>query len=181
MTCCGPLAGKEIIQLYVVPPADGELNRELQSLKGFTCVELQPGESRIVTLRLPVADLACYHPGLNDWVIMPGEYPLRLGKSSRDCQLQTRVTVAVAPRYVPLRADNSLQQLIQQPGPFARVVTLVAEHSQCPESQVRERLIALAPDMFCGLYVALTAFLGLDIDCDTLNAALAEPSLQPQE
>lgn len=179
VTCHGPVAGKEIVQLYVAPPA-GELIREEQALKGFTCVQLQPGESKIVTMMLPVRELACYHPGLGDWVVTPGQYQLRLGKSSRDIQLCACVTVNVPPRYVALRDDNSLQQVIRQPGPFSRVVALVAARSQLPQEQVRARLTALAPDMFCGLYVTLTAFLGLDIDRAALNAALAEPAAKQE-
>lgn len=76
------------------------------------------------------------------------------------------------PRYVPLRDDNSLQQLIQQPEAFARVVALIARKSQRSPAQIRERLIQLAPDLFCGLLIALTEFLALDIDRDELNAAL---------
>lgn len=76
-------------------------------------------------------------------------------------------------RYVPLRDDNSLQQLIQQPEAFARVVTLIADKSQIPAEQVREKLIRLAPDLFCGLLIALTEFLALDIERDELNAVLA--------
>ena len=74
---------------------------------------------------------------------------------------------------MPLRDDNSLQQLIQQPEAFARVVQLIAGKSQIPAEQVREKLIRLAPDLFCGLLIALTEFLALDIERDELNAVLA--------
>ena len=74
---------------------------------------------------------------------------------------------------MPLRDDNSLQQLIQQPEAFARVVQLIAGKSQIPAEQVREKLIRLVPDLFCGLLIALTEFLALDIERDELNAVLA--------
>lgn len=168
----GTRAGKEVVQLYVAPP-QGELIREVQALKGFCKVALAPGETKIVTLTVPVADLACYHPGLGDWLVYPGTYRFMLGKSSRDIQLAGDVHIEVPVRYVPLRDDNSLQQLIHQPLAFGRVVALVAEESRLPPDQVRDQLIKLAPDMFCGLYVALTAFLGLHIDRDALNRALS--------
>lgn len=74
---------------------------------------------------------------------------------------------------MPLRDDNSLQQLIQQPEALDRVVALIARKSQLPPAQIRERLIQLAPDLFCGLLIALTEFLALDIDSDELNRVLA--------
>lgn len=171
LTNCGECEGKEIVQLYVSAPV-GELIREEQALKGFCKVSLAAGETRRVTLQLPVAELACYHPGLADWVVTPGRWQIRLGSSSRDLALSAQVEVDCPPRYVPLRDDNSLQQLIQQPEAFARVVALIARKSQRPPAQIRERLIQLAPDLFCGLLIALTEFLALDIDRDELNAAL---------
>lgn len=172
LTNCGAFAGKEVVQLYVSAP-DGELIREVQALKAFSKVELAAGETRRVSLQLPVAELACYHPGLGDWVVTPGLWKLRVGSSSRDLPLCAEMTVDCPPRYVPLRDDNSLQQLIQQPEAFARVVNLIADKSPLPVDQVREKLIRLAPDLFCGLLIALTEFLALDIDRDELNAVLA--------
>ncbi|MCT9627642.1 glycosyl hydrolase, partial [Pseudarthrobacter equi] len=84
-----------------------------------------------------------------------GHWQVRIGGSSRDLPLVADVEVATAPRYVPLRDDNSLQQLIQQPAALDRVVALIARKSQLPPAQIRERLIQLAPDLFCGLLIAL--------------------------
>lgn len=172
LTNRGDREGKEIVQLYVSAPS-GELIREEQALKAFTKVALAAGETRRLSLRLPVSELACYHPGLADWVITPGIWQIRVGSSSRDLTLGAPLTVDCPPRYVPLRDDNSLQQLIQQPEALSRVVALIARKSQLPPAQIRERLIQLAPDLFCGLLIALTEFLALDIDRDELNTVLA--------
>ncbi|MGZ0750023.1 beta-glucosidase [Kluyvera sichuanensis] len=170
----GAVEGKEIVQLYVSAP-EGELIREVRALKGFDKIALAAGETQRVSLQLPISELACYHPGLADWVITPGNWQVHIGGSSRDLPLNATFTVDCPARYVPLRDDNSLQQLIQQPKAFARVVQLIADKSQLPPEQVREKLIRLAPDLFCGLLIALTEFLALDIDRDELNAVLAEP------
>ena len=172
LTNSGPRDGKEIVQLYVSAP-DGELIREAQALKAFTKVALAAGETRQVSLTLPVADLACYHPGLADWVVTPGQWQIHVGRSSRDLPLHAEVYVDCPVRYVPLRDDNSLQQLIQQPEAFARVVAMIAQKSPLAPEQIREKLIRLAPDMFCGLFIALTEFLALDIEKDELNAVLS--------
>lgn len=170
----GAVDGKEIVQLYVSAP-EGELIREVRALKGFDKIALAAGETQRVSLQLPISELACYHPGLADWVITPGNWQVHIGGSSRDLPLNATFTVDCPARYVPLRDDNSLQQLIQQPKAFARVVQLIADKSQLPPEQVREKLIRLAPDLFCGLLIALTEFLALDIERDELNAVLAEP------
>lgn len=170
----GDCDGKEVVQLYVSAP-EGELIREVRALKGFDKISLAAGETRRVSLQLPIAELACYHPGLADWVITPGVWQVHVGGSSRSLPLNARFEVDCPARYVPLRDDNSLQQLIQQPAAFARVVQLIAGKSQLPPEEVREKLIRLAPDLFCGLLIALTEFLALDIERDELNAVLAEP------
>lgn len=175
LTNCGEMAGKEIVQLYVSAP-ESELIREAQALKAFCKVELTAGETRRVSLQLPVADLACYHPGLKSWVVTPGRWQIRVGSSSRDLPLAADVEIVTPPRYVPLCDDNSLQQLIQQPAAFARVVALIAGKSPLAPADIEARLIRLAPDMFCGMLIALTEFLALDISRDELNAALRENS-----
>ena len=175
LTNCGEMAGKEIVQLYVSAP-ESELIREAQALKAFCKVELTAGETRRVSLQLPVADLACYHPGLKSWVVTPGRWQIRVGSSSRDLPLAADVEIVTPPRYVPLCDDNSLQQLIQQPTAFARVVALIAGKSPLAPADIEARLIRLAPDMFCGMLIALTEFLALDISRDELNAALRENS-----
>lgn len=172
LTNSGECAGKEVVQLYVSAP-QGELIREEQALKAFSKVALAAGETTRVTLALPMADLACYHPGLKAWVVTPGDWQIRVGGSSRDLPLEAVLNVACPPRFVPLRDDNSLQQLIQQPEAFARVVALIASKSPVSPEQIREKLIRLAPDLFCGLLIALTEFLALDITREELNAVLA--------
>lgn len=103
----------------------------------------------------------------------PGQWQIYVGASSRDLPLTASVEIDCPARYVPLRDDNSLQQLIQQPEAFARVVALISAKSGVAPDLVREKLIRLAPDLFCGLLIALTEFLALDIDRDELNAVLA--------
>lgn len=171
LTNIGQRAGKEVVQLYVRAP-EGELIREEQALKTFCKVELDAGETQRVTLRLPIAELACYHPGLKAWVVTPGQWQIRLGGSSRHIALDAAFEVECPERFVPLRDDNSLQQLIQQPEAFARVVALIASKSPLCEEQIREKLVRLAPDLFCGLLIALTEFLALDITREELNAVL---------
>lgn len=49
VTNTGPVAGAEIVQLWVVPPPT-DVNRPVRELKAFSKVFLQPGESRTVQL-----------------------------------------------------------------------------------------------------------------------------------
>ncbi|MCS3429946.1 beta-glucosidase [Klebsiella sp. BIGb0407] len=174
VTNSGSMAGKEIVQLYISAP-QGELLREVRGLKAFTKVYLEAGETKTVSLVVNWQDFACFHPGMSAWVVDSGEYHLHIARSSRDIALSTVVNVCARPYYLPLKADNSLQQLINNPPAFDRVVKLLVSKNNLPESLVKEKLIRVAPDLFCGLFIALTEFLNIDITRQELTRALQEP------
>jgi beta-glucosidase len=83
ITNTGKVAGKEIVQLYVADPKSS-LPRPPKELKGFVKVELQPGESQLVTFVLDQRALSFYDPHKKQWVAEPGDFELLVGASSRD-------------------------------------------------------------------------------------------------
>ena len=83
MTNTGKVAGKEIVQLYVAD-LKASLPRPPKELKGFAKIELQPGESQVVTFTLDQRALSFYNPYQKQWVAEPGEFELLIGASSRD-------------------------------------------------------------------------------------------------
>ncbi|WP_431222446.1 beta-glucosidase [Serratia sp. L9] len=174
VTNSGKMAGKEVVQLYISAPA-GELAREVRALKAFAKVYLEVGETKTLSMVLNWQDFACFHPGVADWVVDAGEYQLHIARSSRDTALSTVINLCATPYYPPLQADNSLQQLINNPPAFDRVVKLLVSKNSLPETLVREKLITIAPDLFCGLFIALTEFLAIDITRQELAAALQGP------
>jgi len=74
----GPRAGKTVAQLYAKPPIG------VSRLIGFSKVELQPGESKPVTLRADPRLLAMFDSDANMWSISGGDYTVRLGGSAAD-------------------------------------------------------------------------------------------------
>jgi beta-glucosidase len=83
VTNTGKVAGKETVQLYVADPKSS-LPRPPKELKGFVKVELQPGESQVVTFTMDQRALSFYDPYKKQWVAEPGEFELLIGASSRD-------------------------------------------------------------------------------------------------
>ncbi len=86
VTNSGAVAGKEVVQLYVADP-ECYLPRPPKELKGFTKVELQPGENREVSFTLDQRALSFYDPLRKGWVAEPGEFLVLVGSSSRDIRL----------------------------------------------------------------------------------------------
>ncbi|KAF8346564.1 glycoside hydrolase family 3 protein [Amanita rubescens] len=82
----GLLYGAEIPQLYVnMDPSSGE---PPSLLKGFTDVELAPGEMKPVTIRLSRYDLSIWDTVAQGWRRPEGTIGLSVGASSRDIRLR---------------------------------------------------------------------------------------------
>ena len=79
----GKVTGKEIVQLYV-SDLQSSLVRPPKELKGFTKLELAPGESREVRFTLDERAFSFYNPYLKRWVAEPGQFEILVGASSRD-------------------------------------------------------------------------------------------------
>jgi beta-glucosidase len=92
VTNTGDRAGKEIVQLYV-HEHESRFPRAVRELKDFTKVEIGAGESRVVTLRVAVDDLAQWDTAVNGWVVNTGAFDVLVGSSSRDLRLQATVQV----------------------------------------------------------------------------------------
>lgn len=88
----GALAGKEVVQLYVAPPADG-MFRPVRELRAYAKVELAPGESKTVELTLDRRAFAYYDAQARDWRVDGGTYTVEVGSSSRDIRLTQAVEV----------------------------------------------------------------------------------------
>jgi beta-glucosidase len=104
VTNTGPLAGKEIVQLYVHDRQSG-LPRPRKELKGFAKVELQPGETKTVTIALDQRAFAYYHPGYRQWITEDGEFDLLIGASSADIRCCLAVTLQ-STQALPCRLNS---------------------------------------------------------------------------
>jgi beta-glucosidase len=83
----GPLAGKEVVQIYVADPVSS-LPRPPKELKAFAKVELQPGESKSVNFKLNQRALSFFDPRKMAWIAEPGNFEILAGRSSRDIRLK---------------------------------------------------------------------------------------------
>ena len=93
ITNTGKRAGVEIVQLYVAKPR-AEVFRPAQELKGFAKVQLQPGESKTVTIPLDDKAFRYWNTKTDSWEVEGGSYELRVGASSADIRLTAVVEVA---------------------------------------------------------------------------------------
>ncbi|NHD15628.1 MULTISPECIES: glycoside hydrolase family 3 C-terminal domain-containing protein [unclassified Actinopolyspora] len=114
ITNTGQRAGREVVQVYTGVP-DSAVTRPPRELKGFACVELQPGQQREVTIELPRHDLAHWDTRFGSWVVEGGEHTVEVGSSSRDIRLKGTVEVAGDETRAPLTLQSSLGELLRDP------------------------------------------------------------------
>lgn len=132
VTNTGAYAGKEVLQLYTSAPKC-RLEMPKLELRAFRKTDLlKPGESRIVTLCVPVSELSVYDEKLAAYVLPAGSCRIFAGTSVRAIREvgafeaeQERVIEQVKNRCVPkklpqrLKADGSYEEL--ETGEYASV------------------------------------------------------------
>jgi beta-glucosidase len=85
----GTRAGAEIAQVYCsLPAAAGEPPKRLV---GWSKVDLKPGESKTVTVKIEPLFLSVFNVDKDGWEKLPGEYKFAVGGSSRSLGLTTSV------------------------------------------------------------------------------------------
>lgn len=82
----GDVKGAEVVQLYVRDKISS-VTTPVKALKGFSKVELNPGESRKVTLVLKKDDLKLWNAAM-DFVLEPGDFEVFVGASVEDIRLK---------------------------------------------------------------------------------------------
>ncbi|NIM93089.1 MAG: glycosyl hydrolase [Anaerolineales bacterium] len=92
VTNTGTFAGKEIVQVYVHDHASG-LVRPQKELKGFAKVELQPGETKSVSIQLDFRAFAYYHPEYKRWITEDGDFDILIAASAEDIRQTLTVTL----------------------------------------------------------------------------------------
>lgn len=104
VTNTGDVAGKEIVQVYV-HDHEASLSRPIKALKGFTKVDLEPGETKTVAIPLNFRSFAYYHPDYKNWITEDGDFDIMIAASSQDIRLQatTRMTSSLK---LPCKLDR---------------------------------------------------------------------------
>jgi beta-glucosidase len=88
----GRRAGKAVVQLYVAPPKS-EIIRPVHELKEFAKVDLQPGESKTLSMTLKKRAFAFWNEKAHDWSVQSGVYTLRIGENVHKMLLEAMVEV----------------------------------------------------------------------------------------
>ena len=86
----GQTKGAEIAQLYV-EDVQSSVPRPIKELKEFKKVEIEPGESVTVVLRLTKQDFSFWNPQTKGWYAEKGAFIIHIGSSSKDIRLKKEI------------------------------------------------------------------------------------------
>ena len=95
VTNTGPRAGADVAQLYVAEDHP-QIARPPQELKGFARVQLDPGETRRVTIPLSPRSFTWYDEKAAAWHADAGSFTVRVSRSSADPQLEGKIKLEQA-------------------------------------------------------------------------------------
>jgi beta-glucosidase len=163
VTNTGPVAGAEVVQVYVRDVA-ASVARPVRELRGFTKVSLDPGESRQVTVTLDQRAFSFWSELLGTWVVEAGEFAVEVGHHSRDLPLTRTVSIDAPSIAAPITPDSSLHEWMADPIALALIKEAVAAGQPDPTRDAE--LVAVIGTMPMS---TLAAFSGMSVDHDTLD------------
>ncbi|KAJ0417604.1 glycoside hydrolase superfamily [Aspergillus carlsbadensis] len=88
----GSVAGAEVAQLYIGYP-DSAPSTPPKQLRGFSKINLVPGESGQAVFEVRRRDISYWDVGTQKWVVPTGTFQVYVGSSSRDIRLTGTITV----------------------------------------------------------------------------------------
>ena len=104
LTNTGARDGREVVQLYLEPPAgspNGPDGRPVRWLAGFAVVDLATGATGSVAIDIERRAFEIWDTGSGAWTLPTGQYRVRAGRSSRDLRLAASLDVDGAGRGTP--------------------------------------------------------------------------------
>ena len=79
----GSMEADEVVQLYVRRP-ESKVERPYKELKAFDRISLKAGETKTVSLEVPISELAHWDMEKNCWTVEPGKVEILVGSASDD-------------------------------------------------------------------------------------------------
>lgn len=167
VTNTGPVAGAEVVQVYVRDIA-ASVARPVRELKGFAKVSLAAGESRSVSVTLGQRAFSFWSELLDRWVVEAGRFAVEVGRSSRDLPLVEVVEVAAPSIAAPITSGSTLHEWMADPVALELIREAVAAGQ--PDPTRDPELVSVIGTMPMS---TLAGFSAMSLDHDTLERAVS--------
>lgn len=162
ITNTGTIAGKEIVQLYVSDHTHTTI-RPKKELKNFVKIELQPGETKRISMMLTKRSFSWYNPKISDWDLATGEYEIQIGKSSTEILLNKTILVKSTVQHpLEVTLNTTIGELLENKKLKPFIDSLLNSIDQNQSEAITEQMqLAMIKDMPLR---ALRSFQGVDND-----------------
>jgi beta-glucosidase len=164
VTNTGQRAGAEVVQAYV-GDVEASVGRPLRELKGFVKVQLEPGETKQVSIQLDERAFAFWSQRFQQWVVESGEFTIAVGNSSRHFAATPTISLEAPKLALPLGPDSTLHEWLEDERGRELLSKRDMRLLQDPEMI---RMIGTMP------MHTLAAFQGMALSHDELNQLVAE-------
>lgn len=160
ITNTGTVAGKEIVQLYVSDHTHTTI-RPKKELKNFMKIELQPGETKRISMTLDKRSFSWYNPKISDWDLATGQYNIQIGKSSSDIVLSQIIVInSTLEHALQVTLNTTVSELLENKKLKPLIESLLDAIEQEKGNAVSEKMqLAMIQDMPLR---ALRSFQGVD-------------------
>jgi beta-glucosidase len=92
VTNTGTRAGADVAEVFV-GDQHAPVPRPIKELKGFAKVNLNPGETKNITVRLDQRAFSYYDVKTHTWMVAPGDFDVFVARSAADVKLTGKVNV----------------------------------------------------------------------------------------
>ncbi|PSL52324.1 beta-glucosidase [Saccharothrix carnea] len=178
VTNTGDRDGREVAQLYVGPAEGQQPTRPRAELRGFAALDLRPGETATVTLPLTAAELQTWDARGQRWTVLPGDYAVRVGASSRDVRLRATVHSDGDRVLAPLTAQSTIAEWQADPAGQQVLAALLGRVS------LAGRASSVAPElvrMFLSIPLDKLRSFGLGVTAATVADLVAQAQARQEE
>ncbi|SCH12834.1 glycoside hydrolase family 3 N-terminal domain-containing protein [uncultured Bacteroides sp.] len=133
----GELTGKEVVQIYIHDVVSTVMT-PVKQLKGFKKIELQPGEEKLVQLKVPVHELYLTS-NFGDRYLEPGKFEIQVGTSSDEIYYKLPVWVGNKP--ISLEENSLSKAPVITTGKIIRIEGIVRDVQATPIAGVKVKTI----------------------------------------
>jgi beta-glucosidase len=166
VTNTGEQAGSEVVQVYV-RDVDATVARPVRELKGFAKAALEPGASERVTIDLDLRAFSFWSEVHRRWVVEAGDFLVEVGRHSRDLPLTQTVHIDAPSLAVPITADSTLREWLEDP--VARGLIAEAVEAGSPDPLHDQELVDVVGTMPMSV---LSSFPGMSLGPEALADAV---------
>ena len=149
VTNTGSRDGAHVVQIYVVPPADGvtPVPRPVHELKAFRKVWLKAGESTSVNFVLRERAFAYWSEENHSWRAVKGTYGIQAARSSRDIVASENVDIAGNVTSASLDENSTIEEWLDDPEAHALMAATIGKDPEefVPQGRFARKMAVSMP------------------------------------